>query len=493
MKKNLLSVAVAASVAGAATIAQADGLGPMFVSPENTGETLIFPYYNAENGNTTSFHIVNTTADAKALKVRFREYKASYEVLDFNVYMSPKDHFSFTVAKNPAGDGGALITRDNTCTLPALGGANPPFNGGTTADGAVYQPFVNFAYSKQADSSIERSLAGYVEVIEMGASDTSTEGKAWKAAVTHAKGVPSKCATLSTLWATGAWAATPQAGMTGKGGGLYGISYALNANDAAAFGIEPVVIDNFRSGPIHATPGSLNPNLGSGNTSSIRVFDDGTNAPTSLTASYTNSTNAVSSLMMTTKIMNDVMNNAAVGAQTDWVITFPTKYYYTNNLAGGGLNNAPPSAPFSEAFVPGTAATKENLACETVTITSYDREEATIVTENPGFSPAPPSAAASQICYEMNVLQNSAESSLNATLPVSAFAFPFTDGWMDLGFAGANSVNTGLDSSTTGADLKGLPAVGFMATKYENSTVVGGTLYSYGHVAEHKYNVTTSS
>jgi len=224
MKKNLLSVAVAASVAGAATIAQADGLGPMFVSPENTGEALIFPYYNAENGNTTSFHIVNTTADAKALKVRFREYKASYEVLDFNVYMSPKDHFSFTVAKNPAGDGGALITRDNTCTLPALGGANPPFNGGTTEDGAVYQPFVNFAYAKQTDSGIERSLAGYVEVIEMGASDSTATGKAWLADVLHAKGVPAKCSDLSVLWATGgAWASDANDGMGGTGGGLYGI------------------------------------------------------------------------------------------------------------------------------------------------------------------------------------------------------------------------------------------------------------------------------
>ena len=67
MKKNILSVAVASGVAGLALNAQA----AMYLNPEGTGEVLLFPYYNAQNGNETSMHIVNTTDDAKAIKVRF--------------------------------------------------------------------------------------------------------------------------------------------------------------------------------------------------------------------------------------------------------------------------------------------------------------------------------------------------------------------------------------------------------------------------------------
>ena len=46
MKKNILSLAVASSVAGLAVSAQA----AMYVNPEGTGEVLLFPYYNAQNG-----------------------------------------------------------------------------------------------------------------------------------------------------------------------------------------------------------------------------------------------------------------------------------------------------------------------------------------------------------------------------------------------------------------------------------------------------------
>ena len=97
MKKNILSLAVATGVAGLAATAQA----AMYVNPEGTGEVLLFPYYNAQNGNETSMHIVNTTTDAKAIKVRFMEYVNSQEVLDFNLYMSPRDHFAFTIFQDP--------------------------------------------------------------------------------------------------------------------------------------------------------------------------------------------------------------------------------------------------------------------------------------------------------------------------------------------------------------------------------------------------------
>jgi len=97
MKKNILSLAVASSVAGLAVSAQA----AMYLNPEGTGEVLLFPYYNAQNGNQTSMSIVNTNPEAKAVKVRFMEYVNSQEVLDFNLYMSAGDHFSFTIFQDP--------------------------------------------------------------------------------------------------------------------------------------------------------------------------------------------------------------------------------------------------------------------------------------------------------------------------------------------------------------------------------------------------------
>ena len=119
MKKNLLSLAVAASAAGMTGLATAQ----MYVNSENTGEALVFPLYSTQGGNDTYIHIVNTTSQYKAVKVRMLEGDESLETLDFNLYMSPQDHFSFAIT---ADDEGALLrTGDNSCTVPAITGDVP--------------------------------------------------------------------------------------------------------------------------------------------------------------------------------------------------------------------------------------------------------------------------------------------------------------------------------------------------------------------------------
>jgi len=119
MKKNLLSLAVAASAAGITSLATAQ----MYINSENTGEALVFPLYSTQGGNDTYIHIVNTTAQYKAVKVRMLEGEESLETLDFNLYMSPQDHFSFAITAD--GDGALLRTGDTSCTVPAITGDVP--------------------------------------------------------------------------------------------------------------------------------------------------------------------------------------------------------------------------------------------------------------------------------------------------------------------------------------------------------------------------------
>ena len=169
MKKSTISLAVAATVATSAAVHAGQ-----YVNPSKTGQVLLFPFYNADNGNATGIHLTNTTDSVKAVKVRFLEYKNSDAVLDFNLYMSPKDVFAFAVIPDANGDGAAIITGDSSCTVPTLGTAGGDFPGTATenADGSTtrVQPFSNYQYAADADSSIERSLTGHVEVIEMGTS-----------------------------------------------------------------------------------------------------------------------------------------------------------------------------------------------------------------------------------------------------------------------------------------------------------------------------------
>ena len=490
MKKNILSLAVAASVAGASAQAA------MYLNPEGTGQVLLFPYYNAEGSNETSIHIVNTTNDAKAVKVRILEYVNSQEVLDFNLYMSAEDHFSFTIFGDPNGTGGALITRDNSCTVPALGDATAGVPGSTTAnaDGSTtrIQPFLPYAYADDAYDSIYRTNIGHVEVIEMG----TLEG-AWEVDATHgAGGVPADCAQLVANWSTGsdgtpgAWKADASNGIGDPTGGLYGVSNHLNSTDASAFGIEAAAIASFwdaaEATTKHTDPGDREPNLASGDTDSLVP-----NAGSYLAQSYAtlNAVDAVSSLFMTDSISNDVMLNTTLNGQTDWVITFPTKRYY--------VNSALPRAPFTDVYA---GATGPNTACESLTISQWDREEAYVAPADqsggPQFSPKPPTpeqtpATKPQLCYETNTIAAGADaaSALGATMSTSDTAnagvnltFGYAEGWQRVGF-----METGHSmAAESGSTLKGLPATGFAAFKYTNASS------NYGFVSDHKTNVATS-
>jgi hypothetical protein len=485
MKKNLLSIAVAASVAG--TSAQAS----MYLNPEGTGQVLLFPYYNAENNNETSIHIVNTTTDAKAVKVRILEYVNSQEVLDFNVYMSAEDHFSFTIYTDPNGTGGALITRDNTCTVPALGDSTAGVPGSTeVVNGKTVrvQPFLPYAYADDIYDSIYRTKIGHVEVIEMG-----TLTGAWAADATHgADGVPADCAQLVTNWSTGGiWTTDPGNNIGDPAGGIYGVANILNNGDAASWGMEAGAIADFweldasddeysSAAERHTNPGEREPSLASGKNDSL-VPNMGAYG----TYVYDAAVDAVSSLFMTESVSNDVMVNPALSGQTDWVITFPTRRYYVDNEVAA-------IPPFTDLYA---GAVAPNSSCEEILVEQWDREEAFIppVIGGPIFSPRPPAQPddpAASICYETNTIAaGSATSAMGATMSTSTTAaagvsldFSYSEGWQRITF---NDAAHEMDAEV-GATLQGLPAMGFAAFKYSNGTS------NYGFASDHKTSTATS-
>ena len=504
MKKNILSVAVASGVAGLALNAQA----AMYLNPEGTGEVLLYPYYNAQNGNETSMHIVNTTADAKAIKVRFMEYVNSQEVLDFNLYMSAGDHFAFTIFQS--GDGGAIVTTDNSCTVPELGTGSGDFGGSqeTLADGSIkrVQPFVNYAYgvtgtNATADnySDISRSLVGHVEVIEMGVLTdedlTSTTAFNPKSYATHGtNGVPANCAALVSAWSVtggqnGAWVADKTVEITAPSGGLYGVANMLNNSDAAAYGMEAAAIEGFWASTVvsaHEKPGDALPSLAQGDDDSIIP-----NGGAVYTNAFANGINAVSSLFMAKSITNDVMADPGLAGETDWVVTFPTRRYY--------VNTSPAVLPFTDPYVGSGTAGGPTTSCESVTIAQTDREESTTApgSTGPAFSPAPPTQAATpgpQLCYETNTIAVNGVSALNAsvstdTVQDAAISVGWTQdqpaGWQTITFSNANY----MDSTDGAADkrrIQGLPVMGFAAFEYTNGSK------NFGFVSDHKTTIAGS-
>jgi len=491
MKKSLISLAVATTVAGAAAVQAGQ-----YVSGDKTGQVILFPFYNADNGNATNMHIVNTTSSTKAVKIRFVEYKNSDEVLDFNLYLSKHDHFAFGVIKDPNGEGAAVITADNSCTVPALGSANGDFSGTQTeqADGSIVrvQPFVNYQYIKDFDNSIERTLTGHVEVIEMGVVTNTTDTKKgqYSTYATHgATGVPANCAGLDAAWASGEWGNPSDDGdgaddgMTVPTGGLYGLAYHINVAEAASFGFEPTAIDDWTNKVQHSDPGSLLPSIGSG--SKVAVVEHGKGGDQHIEVTALSGTEATSFALATTSLSNDVMVNPDLGGQTDWVVTFPTKRVHVDFAAKTDV-----IAPFTDNWVgiTGTTTKKEDPACEPVTIKQWDREEAFTAAEN-GFSPSP-AATVTTLCNEVAVIAMGAagtESAMEVETGLTNLGYPYTEGWQRFEFGQLAAADSG-DGETlsTTQFMKGLPAIGFAAYKVQNGAM------SYGNAAEHKSDTVAS-
>ncbi|MBK6738952.1 MAG: hypothetical protein IPG64_14195 [Haliea sp.] len=257
MKKQTMSLAVASALLVGGTAA----FGEMHINGQGTGEALVYPFYSAANGNDTYIHIVNTSSLTKAVKIRFVDALNSQEVLDFNLYLSPEDVWAGAITSNPntGATGAAIVTVDNSCTVPALGtsgGANVGQFAGTTetVDGKIrrMQPFVPFAFAPtDTNRTPARTLQGYVEVIEMGQLNPLVGLGA--AAVHGANGVPANCGALRAAWnranPTGVWEGPEGTGfelLPWQGGGLYGFGVVINVNEGTASGYDAVAVDDFR-------------------------------------------------------------------------------------------------------------------------------------------------------------------------------------------------------------------------------------------------------
>ena len=489
MKKSILSLAVAAGISGTATAA-------MHINHQGVGEALVYPLYSTQNGNDTYIHVVNTTSQAKAVKVRILEAKNSWEVLDFNLYMSPNDHFSFALTEGEEG-GAQLITADKSCTVP-------------TIDAPI--PLKTLLFADEEDGSEARLQIGHIEVIEMGQIDS--ESVVYDATLHGSDGVPADCDAHTALWTEGgAWfdeVETDGTASTGfvtdwMGGGLYGMGQVINVANGTAFGYDAIAIadlvaEGASGSALHYFPGDTRPRFTDAAIDNVAIVE--TQAGSEMIA-VADPITAVTSLFQTTILENDFVVDPAINATTDWVLTQPTKFYHTQA--------EPALAPYSVSW-DGTDA------CEPVTFDNWDREEQFIMVEEvtptpetPVFSPSVPPEDPERpevpdllLCWETTILQFGAESALNAENVVATMSpdlLAGDEGWARLTFfpEGLNETNRGVVGTNRRIDydsnadqvadgfLNGMPVTGFAVVKYTNSSAnEAGALANYAVSTEHK-------
>ena len=477
--KKILPVAVLAAMAGV------NGAQAVYVDSDGLGQVLLYPYYTTTEGQDTYINLVNTTDRYKAVKVRILESMNSREVLDFNLYLSPWDHWSAVITADTDGPGATITSADTSCTVP-----------NQISDG-VTVPFRNFEYDDDSVNGLERTKEGYVEVIEMATIVPGAEN--WPADIKHVAGTPPGCEDLQDSWiAGGVWSTDPNDGTSAPSGGLYGYGVLINVDEGTNATYDAIALGDFFddiAGVLHTEPGSLDPSLNN----SVASYDV-INGSEVLSGQADDGLDAVSAIMMHDTLSNDFVMEPTIAAGTDWVVTFPTKRDY--------VAVDPAIAPFTDPWDPTTSN-----SCEEFTIRYWDREEGE-PTDPPGsidFSPKPdpddPDVLA--LCAEANVV-SFAGSAGDVDLGSSVLAADpgrngltftledgFANGWARMDFTLINNATDPRPVLEAGENsFEGLPAVGFAVQKYVNSTleVDGVTVLSnYAGAVTHKSSRSASS
>jgi hypothetical protein len=450
----------------------------VYLNPQGTGQALVFPYYSVNANQSTLISVVNAKNVAKVVRVRFREGYNAREVIDFNLVLGPHDAWTATVFALQQADGASVLTRDSSCTAPDKPLWTAPLPGG-----GYRQQFFSYAYEgAQTDSgptAITRTREGYVEVIEMAE---------LRGALAAAASGP------QTLNCTPFQEIPPySADLLPPGGGLYGNFAIVDVASGTLFGGAATAIEDFSPGKLFndfGTPITLALASSRAGEADAKVpFDGGYATLTYASMGYPgfHGPNAISALLMADSVFGSMSREASVGSHTEWVLTSPTKLFYTDNqsldVPLGDPGAAPPfEKTFGEGGVPGS--------CVSYRAGGFDREGRPVT-----FATDPPGAAGTgalpqhALCYATNIVHFSELSADGATPLLGSRlgskvwnpspAAETANVRLQLGTGANGTERNVLPAGLRGPALRGLPVIGFEAVCYINGNISPGVLANY--------------
>ncbi len=496
MKKNVLALSIAAMIGGLGFAGSASAA--LSVAESGSGHMLLVPYYTAQNGNMTVFHVVNTDTNGKAVKVRFRGASNSDDVLDFQVFMSPGD--VWTAAVTQGSDGVAnLVTADGTCTLPAIAKNTPV-------------PFVQdrLPSTMSAADKANNTREGYVEIFNM--ADIKTQdptasgyGRTLYGAIKHVNGV-APC-TDSVLQGTlNKVAGTNDPDLASPTNGLTGSWYIINVPQTTTFSGAATAIKS--STPLVATNPAGAQNVFSPQstgsaalTTADPLFKSGiitaqqydvpdlsTVYDTAYTSADLQATDLTTALAHTA-VVNQYATDAGITAKTDWVFSMPTRRYsiaanyaaaVSTTKVGTTKTTAPAVAADSYRVINGdvvsyfqtatntTVNSAGQICVSSIGATFFDREE-TFKTSGAVFSPG--TVTKTPLCGEVSVLSfaDAGASVLGASVARSNVTGAYTNGWGRIDFSA------------------GVPMLGAAFIKVSNPNASAGVSGNYGITWPHAY------
>ncbi|MEW8035477.1 MAG: hypothetical protein AB2817_05350 [Candidatus Thiodiazotropha sp.] len=487
------------------------------LSRDATGQVLLYPYYNVNQGNVTFVSVTNTTAVAKAVKVRFREGVGGESVFDFTLYLSPRDVWVGAVSQQ-SGAVRLSVPADTSCTIPATL-ASADFSAARID--SAYDP--DDSGTQSSAEVLERLSEGHIEIIELAELPSTTDANEITAAITHRQFAtpvtPIDCTVAVSFNDTVDLGAILDAGSVtasgvtqdfqSPGGGLIGNAAIFNATSGIYFPYNATALRAFASNPIwwpqnsevftHVEGVATSGEDSAGNAiSNYRTADEGTSVPsaggtlnidlpdlsTPSMAEVTADSSAYMAFSHATTGGELVINSgsfggsvpdakydkaSAVGAALtanrimgEYINSgdYGTEWIVTFPTRYTKVSNSKADAPFTT-----TETASSGMACENMLIDYWDREEQ----KNSESFIMGPEPNQIRFCYAANVLSPYLTTSFDTIDVVYSkaakltFSLEYDDGWGYVDMSRRSVTPTLFNAGDPGGELLGLPLIGFIA------------------------------
>ena len=341
LKKSLLGICALALPATSALA--------LSISQTGQGDAVIVPYFAATDSMQTLVTLYNSREKAKAVKLHVREQNNGRVMASLNIYLAVRATWTAAIFSDPVSGTIRIYSPTTTCSLPDASAA--------PESGPVGVAFSNQRFSgASADlpsPDPARMREGYLELIEMGElaeSDAAFLGMTPSDIETW---LQRDCSVVATQWEDLGFWQTGASVLDAPGGGLSVRTSVVDVAEGVAFDIPVTHLAGFSTIAQHTAPASDLPDLGSAVTDSANgnvhttILDNRGRAIQS-TWPQERSIDAVTALLMTTRVENQRNFNPDLGATTDHVLSFPTRRWYTDGAGGGILSaGSQPLPPFA--------------------------------------------------------------------------------------------------------------------------------------------------
>ncbi len=296
------------------------------LAPNELGQALIFPYYTVNKSQDTYVSISNGTASPMVVKVNVLEGRNGRPVLDLVVYLGPNDSWSAAITQVDDEGGAMLRTQDRSCSTPAIPPAGLHFSAsGYDGNGDLPADDGPADIARTREGSVEAIVGGWVEP------DTATA----RALELDEAGVPVGCDSLPGTM--------PSDIMPTYSGSLFGYGAIIDVGQGTYFPYDATQIADFTDTALFtANTGPHEPTLLQANTEGTAT-PGGAIANFAITdafpfqgrvfeAEFERGIDAVSAVLMADQVFNDFLVAPALGAATDWVVSFPTWRFYRDPI-----------------------------------------------------------------------------------------------------------------------------------------------------------------